>query len=157
MSVCQPTSKQTNKTKKKSRIKVLSKQKHVNGMVRHTKSVQEKDKWCHVRKCIEHVWSTQSPPWHIQTISLGIFRDFFFSRKLQCWGQNKTSPSDWANKWLYVSFICMCECCAHIHVCLTFKAKVVLLQTARVWHTAEPCWFKALKRHTHTHTSGKSL
>lgn len=30
----------------------------------------------YVGKCIEHVWLTQSPPWHIQTISLGIFLVF---------------------------------------------------------------------------------
>lgn len=46
-----------------------------------------------VKRCIEHVWSTQSPPWHIQTVSLGIFPCILMSAWIDiqtCWTRNYT-------------------------------------------------------------------
>lgn len=47
----------------------------------------------YVRKCIEHIWSAQSPPWHIQAISLGIFlvvEEYFALIDVHTFGQETT-------------------------------------------------------------------
>lgn len=117
----------------------------------------------YARKCIEHVWQTQSPPWHIQTISLGIFLVFEVysalidvpksGQELHYKGLIKAALQIGLTSDCMSVCIGMGVCCAHIHMCLSFKAKVVPLQTARVWDTAEPCWFKMLKRDAHTQTN----
>lgn len=101
--------------------------------------------YIYIRKCIEHVWSTQSHPWHIN--SLG----FNFQRATgnQPFGFNKQV------------IVCQFHLCAYVltctYICLAFKAKVLLLQTARVWHITDPHWTETKTgAHTEacTHTCG---
>lgn len=49
------------------------------------------------------------------------------------------------NKQVIVCQFHLCACAyvlTYTYICLAFKAKVLLLQTARVWHTTDPRWIQ---------------
>lgn len=101
----------------------------------------------YIWKCIEHVWSTQSHPWHISP-------GFYFQRA------TGFSPSDWTNKWLYVSFICVrARRCLRAHSCASFsRQKCCCHRLPESGALLIPAGFRTPKRntgaHTHTHTHG---
>lgn len=101
--------------------------------------------YIYIWKCIEHVWSTQSHPWHI--ISLG----FYFQRATgnQPFGLNKQV------------IVCQFHLCARAYVHITFaslsRPKCLLLQTARVWSITDPRWIhNAETEHGRAHTRGRA-
>lgn len=117
---------------------------------RHAKSIQKKKDICriyiyiYIWKCIEHVWSTQSHPWHV--ISPGC---------LLSKGNRKSALLDWTNKWLYVSFICVRARNVHVTFASPFsRQKCCCRRLPESGALLIPAGFTTPKRNTgaRTHT-----